>query len=74
MVPFDDRSPFVTSGIRIGTAAVTTRGFREGDMDFVAEKLDQVVMNTANEGALATIADEIKAYCSRFPLYTDLDA
>jgi len=74
MVPFDDRSPFVTSGIRIGTAAVTTRGFREADMEFVAAKLNEVVNNTANETKLDQIAVEVKDYCSKFPLYTDLEA
>lgn len=72
MVPFDDRSPFVTSGIRIGTAAVTTRGFREADMDFVASKLDQVVLNTNDEEALHAISQEVKEYCAKFPLYTEL--
>jgi glycine hydroxymethyltransferase len=73
MVPFDDRSPFVTSGIRIGTAAVTTRGFREKDMEFVAEKLDAVVSRIADDARLERIRGEVREYCSAFPLYTDLD-
>jgi glycine hydroxymethyltransferase len=72
MVPFDDRSPFVTSGIRIGTAAITTRGFREADMEFVAEKITTVIDSISDEAALDTVRGEIKEYCSRFPLYTDL--
>jgi glycine hydroxymethyltransferase len=73
MVPFDDRSPFVTSGIRIGTAAVTTRGFREGDMAYVADRINDVVENITNEAKLDAVAADVKEYCSRFPLYTEID-
>ncbi len=72
MVPFDDRSPFVTSGIRVGAAAVTTRGFKEQDMEFIADKLDTVVSNVANEAVLDGVRAEIREYCSRFPLYTEI--
>jgi glycine hydroxymethyltransferase len=72
MVPFDDRSPFVTSGIRIGTAAVTTRGFKEKDMEFIADKIDTVVRNITDENTLDRVRGEIKEYCSQFPLYTEL--
>lgn len=73
MVPFDDRSPFVTSGIRIGTAAVTTRGFREADMTFVAEQISTVVDKWNDDAALEQVRLAVKEYCSRFPLYTDLE-
>lgn len=73
MVPFDDRSPFVTSGIRIGTAAVTTRGFREADMTFIAEQISTVVDKWNDDAALEQVRLEVKEYCSRFPLYTDLE-
>ncbi|HOJ04447.1 MAG TPA: serine hydroxymethyltransferase [Bacteroidota bacterium] len=72
MVPFDDRSPFVTSGIRIGAAAITTRGFREADMEFVADVIDTVINNITNESALDDVRTRVKEYCSRFPLYTEL--
>jgi len=73
MVPFDDQSPFVTSGIRIGTAAITTRGFREKDMDFVAEQLTTVIENIGNETVLDAVRGGVKEFCSKFPLYTDLE-
>jgi glycine hydroxymethyltransferase len=72
MVPFDDRSPFVTSGIRIGTAAITTRGFRESDMEFVADMIGTVIANIGNESKLDSIRDSVREYCTRFPLYTEL--
>lgn len=72
MVPFDDRSPFVTSGIRIGTAAITTRGFRETDMQFVAEMIDTVIGNVGNQDALDGVRGKVKEYCAKFPLYTEL--
>ena len=73
MVPFDDRSPFVTSGIRIGTAAVTTRGFREKDMTFIAESIDTVISNIGNDAVLEGVRKDVKEYCSKFPLYTELE-
>jgi glycine hydroxymethyltransferase len=72
MVPFDDRSPFVTSGIRMGTAAISTRGFREADMEFVANMVDSVISNIGDEAKLDGIRESVREYCSRFPLYTDL--
>ncbi len=73
MVPFDDRSPFVTSGIRIGTAAVTTRGFREKDMTFIADTIDSVINNIGKDAVLDGIRTDVKEYCSKFPLYTELE-
>ncbi|MBR9977605.1 MAG: serine hydroxymethyltransferase [Bacteroidetes bacterium] len=72
MVPFDDRSPFVTSGIRIGTAAITTRGFREHDMTFVADMINTVIDNINDEATYDRVRDEVRTYCSKFPLYTEL--
>lgn len=72
MVPFDDRSPFVTSGIRLGTAAITTRGFREKDMVFIARQIDTVISNISDEVTLDRVRGEVKAYCEQFPLYTEL--
>lgn len=72
MVPFDDRSPFVTSGIRMGTAAITTRGFRENDMEFVADMIDTVISNIGDDAKLDSMREAVREYCTRFPLYTDL--
>lgn len=59
MVPFDDKSPFVTSGIRVGTPAVTTRGLVESDMETIVALMDKVIMNHTNEGVLEQVADEV---------------
>lgn len=69
MVPFDDKSPFVTSGIRIGVAAVTTRGLRENDMVAIVELIDQVIQNVENEEKLLTIADDVNAMMADKPLF-----
>ncbi len=69
MVPFDDKSPFVTSGIRIGVAAVTTRGLREDDMIAIVELIDQVIQNVENEEKLHTIADDVNAMMADKPLF-----
>ena len=59
MVPFDDKSPFVTSGIRIGTPAITTRGLVESDMEIIADMIDRALTNHTNEEILEQIADEV---------------
>jgi len=69
MVPFDDRSPFVTSGIRVGTAAITTRGFKETDMEEIVELIDQVITNPEDEKNLEQVKQRVVALVSRFPLY-----
>jgi glycine hydroxymethyltransferase len=68
-VPFDTRSPFVTSGIRIGTPATTTRGLREGEMQQVAAWIDRALQNVGNPGELARIRGEVRELCRQFPLY-----
>jgi glycine hydroxymethyltransferase len=68
-VPFDTRSPFVTSGIRIGTPATTTRGLKEAEMLQVAEWIDRALKNIENGAELAKIKAEVKVLCQRFPLY-----
>ncbi|MCK4622343.1 MAG: serine hydroxymethyltransferase [Desulfuromonadales bacterium] len=68
-VPFDPRSPFVTSGIRIGTPATTTRGLKEPEMLKVAAWIDRALNNIDNEAELAKIRAEIKELCQAFPLY-----
>ncbi|WP_106791243.1 serine hydroxymethyltransferase [Aquimarina sp. Aq78] len=69
MVPFDDKSPFVTSGIRIGVAAVTTRGLRENDMVAIVELIDQVIQNVESEEKLHAIADDVNAMMADKPLF-----
>lgn len=69
MVPFDDKSPFITSGIRIGTAAITTRGMKEAQMKKVATLIDKVLMNPEDEIVLAKVRAEVNAFMEKFPLY-----
>ena len=69
MVPFDDKSPFVTSGIRIGTPAITTRGMKEEHMPRVVELIDRVLMNHDKEEILAEVRKEINSWMKEFPLY-----
>lgn len=71
MVPFDDKSPFVTSGIRVGTAAVTTRGLVEKDMEKIVELIDEVIMNHENEAKLESIAEKVNEMMSGLPLFKD---
>lgn len=71
MVPFDTESPFVTSGIRLGTAAVTTRGFQEEDMLFVSEMIDRVLKSPEDEDAIRKVRAEIHAHMRSFPLFAE---
>ncbi|MCF6178418.1 MAG: serine hydroxymethyltransferase [Geopsychrobacter sp.] len=68
-VPFETRSPFVTSGVRIGTPATTTRGLKEAEMKQVAGWIDRALQAIDDEAALAVIRAEVKELCLRFPLY-----
>ena len=72
-VPFDDKSPFVTSGIRIGVPAITTRGMKEKDMETVVELVDLVLMNIDDEKTIKSVSDEVKKWMKEFPLYPELD-
>ncbi len=71
MIPFDTKSPFVTSGIRIGTPAATTRGMKEPEMKKIAEIIDRAITNYDNESELAAIKKDVKDLCANFPLYTN---
>ncbi|MFT6147434.1 MAG: glycine hydroxymethyltransferase [Saprospiraceae bacterium] len=71
MVPFDTRSPFVTSGMRIGTAAITTRGFKEADCIKTVEWIDEVVNKPEDEAVIAKVRGEINAFMQQFPLYAE---
>ena len=72
MVPFDQRSPFVTSGIRVGTPALTTRGMREQEMFRIAEFINDAVNKYNDENTLIEIKNSIKDFASNFPLYSEL--
>ena len=72
MVPYDDKSAFVTSGIRVGVAAITTRGMKEEHMPKVVYFIDKALMNADDETVLATIAKEVKIFMGQFPLYPEL--
>jgi glycine hydroxymethyltransferase len=71
-VPYDDKSPFVTSGIRIGVPAITTRGFLESDMAFIADNIDRVLMNADDESVIAAVRAEVNASMEKYPLYPEL--
>jgi glycine hydroxymethyltransferase len=69
MVPFDDKSPFITSGIRVGSAAVTTRGLKEEDMKTVVDFIDKVICNFENEAMLEEVAGKVNDLMSERPLF-----
>ena len=69
MVPFDDKSPFVTSGIRLGTPAVTTRGMKENDMQQIAEWIEKIILDVENEAVILKVKAEVNEYMKQFPLY-----
>ena len=70
MVPFDDKSPFTTSGIRLGAPAITTRGLKEGDMDTIADLIDRVVMNIDSETHIKAVGEEVVKMMQDRPLFT----
>jgi glycine hydroxymethyltransferase len=72
MVPFDDKSAFVTSGIRVGTAAVTTRGMKEEHMQFVVNVIDNVLMNADDENVMTTVRNQVNEFMEQFVLYPEL--
>ncbi len=71
-VPFDDKSPFVTSGIRVGVPAVTTRGMNEANMETIVGFIDQVLMNADDEQKIAAVRNDVKQFMEQFPLYPEL--
>ena len=71
-VPFDDKSPFVTSGIRIGVPAVTTRGMNGEHMETIVDMIDRILMNIDDEKLIVSTRDKVKSFMSQFPLYPEL--
>jgi glycine hydroxymethyltransferase len=71
MVPFDDKSPFVTSGIRIGTPALTSRGMKEADMEAVVSLIDEALTHADDDAALANVKKKVEALTENFPLYAE---
>lgn len=72
MIPFDPRTPFVTSGIRIGTPAVTSRGMKEKEMRKIADLITEVVRDIRNPSTIESVRSRVRALCERFPLYPEL--
>lgn len=72
MVPFDDKSAFVTSGIRFGVAAITTRGMKEEHMSFVVNAIDKVLMNSDDDNIIAAVKNDVNAFMQQFQLYPEL--
>lgn len=73
MVPFDKRSPFVTSGIRIGTPALTTRGMKEKEMEVIADIINRAINNVENEKVLSDLKNEVRQLASGFPLFAEMN-
>jgi len=71
-VPFDDKSPFVTSGIRVGVPAITTRGMQESHMETVVAFIDKVLMNADDEQVISGVKQEVRTFMQQFPLYPEL--
>jgi len=70
LIPFDTKSPMVTSGIRIGTPALTTRGMKESEMEIICELIDRVLSKPEDEEIQKNVREEVKALCMRFPYYS----
>ena len=71
-VPFDDKSPLITSGIRIGTPAITTRGMKEPEMEVIADFMDRVLADRTDAKLLKQVSEEVKTFCEGFPLYPEM--
>ncbi len=69
MVPFDSRSPFLTSGIRIGTPAITTRGLKEDKMDLIVSLIDRVLSDIDNPDTIAAVRGEVHKLMADYPLF-----
>ena len=69
MVPFDSQSPFITSGIRIGTPAITTRGIKENVIPTIADFIDRIIMNYNNKSIILEVKNEVNKLMSRYPIF-----
>jgi glycine hydroxymethyltransferase len=72
MVPFDDKSAFITSGIRVGTPAITTRGLKEEHIPFVVDSIDKVLMNADDENTILSVRKDVNEFMKQFVLYAEL--
>jgi glycine hydroxymethyltransferase len=70
MVPFDSRSPFLTSGLRVGTPAITTRGLKEEHMGVIVELIDEVISNIENESVIKNVGEKVVSMMRSFPLFS----
>ena len=69
MVPFDTRKPFQTSGVRVGTPAITTRGIKEKEIRIIVERIDKVIMNIENEKVIASVRKDVNDLMSKYPMF-----
>ncbi len=72
-IPYDPQPPLITSGIRVGTPAITTRGMKEKDMENIASFIDEAIKNQKNETALKEISSKVERFCAQFPIYTGFE-
>jgi glycine hydroxymethyltransferase len=70
MVPFDSRSPFLTSGLRVGTPAITTRGLKEEHMGIIVDLIDEVISNIENESVISRVGEKVVKMMKDFPLFS----
>jgi len=70
MVPFDSRSPFLTSGLRVGTPAITTRGLKEEHMGIIVDLIDEVISDIENEAVIKRVGEKVTAMMNPFPLFS----
>ncbi len=71
-VPFDDKSPLITSGIRIGTPALTTRGMKEPEMEYIGDLINEVIVNIGKHDVYKAVAKKVEELCVKFPLYAEM--
>ena len=72
MIPYDEKSPFITSGIRIGTPALTSRGMKNDEMLLIAQLIDKVLSNIENEDVIKEVKNDVRNLCTSFKLYENL--